>query len=145
MINTCGIFLITPNWKTLIGKSSRHGSHQLYSIPKGKADDGEEFLTAALRELYEEANVTINPSNHVIHTLPPIKYERKLKTLNAFFITGILEEDYPDLICNSFIPNGEPELTDLEWRTLLDCKTLLHPTQARAIESIEEYLLSKKM
>ena len=145
MTETCGIFLITKNWKTLIGKASRNGAHQQYSIPKGQAEAGEDFLTSALRELYEEANVTINPENHQIHKLSPIRYTKKAKILNAFFIVGLDENDFQDLKCNSFTPKGQPELRDLEWRSIRESKTLLHPTQAQALEQIEEFLLEHRL
>jgi 8-oxo-dGTP pyrophosphatase MutT (NUDIX family) len=145
MIHSCGIFLITESWKVLIGKASKQGAHQLYSIPKGKCEDNENPLDAAIRELYEEANIDIDQSKYKIHELDIIQYPKKSKCLHPFFITSLKETDFPNIKCNSFAPSGKPELTDLEWKPMKECEQLLHPTQAEALAKIRTFLLTHQL
>lgn len=145
MTHSCGIFLITESWKVLIGKASKQGAHQLYSFPKGKREDNESPLDAAIRELYEEANIHIDQSKYRIHELDVILYPKKSKCLHPFFITSLKETDFPNIKCNSYAPSGKPELTDLEWKPIKECINLLHPTQATALEKITEFLLTHQL
>lgn len=145
MIHSCGIFLITKTWKVLIGKSGRAGAHQQYSIPKGQREPGEDSLRAALRELQEESNITLTDEQiRNIIELPEESYPKKRKKLHGFFLPYLNEDDFTDIKCNTFTASGKPELEDLQWRSMKECETLLHPTQASSILKITEYLLTHR-
>jgi len=64
---------------------SQHGTS--WSLPKGHIDPGEDNLTAAIRETYEEAG--INPEN--------LSYVRELGSYQRYRISGSGEEDRSEL------------------------------------------------
>ncbi len=133
IVHTCGIFLISKERKLLIGQIY---NQKRWSIPKGKNEIGEDYLDAALRELYEEANVKLEKSHYTFHEIPEIRYKHQNKILHSFYVTNLNETDFKDLKCNSFTKHGIPELVNHQWVSLKDAQILLHPSQAKAIEHI---------
>lgn len=138
MTITCGIFLVSKDQKVLVGKS--HGSNRriLYSIPKGKVEEGETHRQAALRELFEEANIDIKNWEDRLKELPSVKYKNRKKTLKPFYIFDIDREMFSQVKCNAYTEKGIPEFFDLEWIDLEECRTALHPSQQVCIEKIIE-------
>lgn len=64
---TCGI-LLTNGTKLLICHPT---NHTVWDLPKGRRDQGEENIDAAIRELWEETNLTVLPEQlELIGTFP---------------------------------------------------------------------------
>ena len=140
-----GIFLVNKDNEVLIC----HPTNQpmtFWSIPKGKVEDGEEFIDAAIRETYEECNVDLTNANSLI-TLDMTTYTHKKKALQGYLCLEIknpkIDFDLFDLKCNSNVPEdrgGFPEMDDYMWVSFEDAKYLLHYTQAISLEKIEEII-----
>jgi ADP-ribose pyrophosphatase YjhB (NUDIX family) len=59
MIESAGLLIIQDN-KMLLAHPTRAPWYGTYTIPKGKVEEGETYLNAALRETKEEVGVDIN-------------------------------------------------------------------------------------
>lgn len=143
-----GIFLVNKEKQVLICHPTNHPSN-VWSIPKGKIEDGEEPIDAAIRETYEESNVDLSKAESFI-PLEVQTYSHKKKSIKAFLV---LESKNPkvdfnsfELKCNSKVPKKEggfPEMDDFVWVDIEIARDLLHPTQVASLDKIEE-LIEKK-
>jgi 8-oxo-dGTP pyrophosphatase MutT (NUDIX family) len=144
-IISSGLFLLNKDNKVLICHPTNHKATS-WSIPKGKVDEGESLISAAIRETYEESNILIPIYSKFIE-LPIVEYKHKRKTLCSFLV---LESQNPtiifnnfDLKCNSNVPiekGGYPEMDDYKWVELDEAKTMLHETQAVSIDEIKKII-----
>lgn len=144
-----GVFLVNSKHQVLICHPTRH-SETLWSIPKGKVEEGEELLAAAIRETYEETNIDLTNYTLVIN-MDPVTYTHKKKVLYPF----IVFENYNDKLgsfdsfeikCNSNVPierGGFPEMDAYRWVDFSEAKRLLHNTQAECIDKVEAWVKSK--
>lgn len=101
---TCGTF-ITDGKCTLLGHST---GNPFWDIPKGKLEDGETPLEAAIRECKEEFDYDLKPENMV--DIGRFSYNKR-KNIHLFLY---IVESFPnidDLKCNSLIDNSNrPEI-----------------------------------
>jgi ADP-ribose pyrophosphatase YjhB (NUDIX family) len=140
-----GIFIVNKEKQVLICHPTKHPSN-VWSIPKGKIEIGEEVLDAAIRETLEETNVDLSEGDSFI-PLETQTYSHKKKLLKAFLF---LETENPkvdfesfQLKCNSNTPKstgGFPEMDDYAWVDIEIARDLLHPTQVASFDRIEEIL-----
>jgi 8-oxo-dGTP pyrophosphatase MutT (NUDIX family) len=140
-----GIFIVNKEKQVLICHPTKHPSN-VWSIPKGKIEIGEEVLDAAIRETLEETNIDLSEGNSFI-PLEIQTYSHKKKSLKAFLF---LETKNPkvdfesfELKCNSNVPKsrgGFPEMDDYAWVDIEIARDLLHPTQVASLDRIEEIL-----
>lgn len=140
-----GIFLVNKDNELLICHPTNHPI-TFWSIPKGKVEDGEEIIDAAIRETYEECNVNLTNANSLI-TLGIVTYTHKKKALQSYLCLETknpkIDFDSFDLKCNSNVPEdrgGFPEMDDYMWVSFEDAKDLLHYTQVASLEKIEEII-----
>jgi 8-oxo-dGTP pyrophosphatase MutT (NUDIX family) len=106
MSKTCGI-LITNGIQLLICHPT--GSTR-WDIPKGKQDLGEDDITTAVRETYEETGIQVDPTNLVHLGVWPYRQE---KQLSIFLHKVNVMPNVDDLVCYShFDLNGKntPEM-----------------------------------
>jgi len=71
MIESAGLLIIQDN-KMLLAHPTRAPWYGTYTIPKGKVEEGETYLDAALRETKEEVGIDVNvkdidPDYHIIN------------------------------------------------------------------------------
>jgi ADP-ribose pyrophosphatase YjhB (NUDIX family) len=140
-----GIFLVNKEKQVLICHPTNHPK-DVWSIPKGKIEDGEEPVDAAIRETYEESNVDLSKAESFI-PLEVQNYSHKKKSIKAFLV---LESKNPDVDfdsfefkCNSNVPEergGFPEMDDFVWVDIEIARDLLHPTQIASLDKIEELI-----
>ena len=78
-----GLFLVNREDKILVGHPTKH-SPNFWSIPKGKVEDGETRLQAAIRETYEESNVKLFSDLHKFVELGRFVYNHKKKDIVIF-------------------------------------------------------------
>jgi 8-oxo-dGTP pyrophosphatase MutT (NUDIX family) len=147
---TAGIFFINKDNKLLICHPTNH-KKSFFSIPKGKVEENETLLEAALRETSEESNVDFSVCK-VIHKLNPVPYKLKNKELNPFCIleneNDMINSDDFELKCNSFVKsssgkNAFLEMDGYQYVTLDEAKKLLHETQVSCLEYIKNNFLDK--
>lgn len=142
-----GLFIVRKDKKLLVCHPTNHNAN-FFSIPKGKVEDGEEFLVAAIRETYEETNINLaNVTGFTIYPLKSINYGHKKKILYPFLYLENKKSgfnwDEIELKCNSNVPEdrgGFPEMDGYRWVTLDEAESLLHETQVACLERIKEII-----
>lgn len=144
-----GVFLVRKDGNLLVCHPTNHDPN-FWSIPKGKVEDGEYFIDAAIRETYEETNISLGLARN-IRALEPVNYSHKKKILHPFVVFEAenlgLPWDSFDIKCNSNVPEdrgGFPEMDAYKWVTLEEAKSILHNTQATCIDTIQEMFNSIK-
>lgn len=149
MIRTAGIFLIRKDQKILICHPTKH-KDTVWSIPKGRMEEGEDVVETAVRETYEETNVDVSEWS-VIHKLEPAPYPKSNKVL---FGIALFESEnkfsfnFFDLKCNSNVPleaGGFPEMDGYQWATIDDAEKLVHAAQINCLNQIRELINSMKI
>lgn len=139
---TCGIFIFDKKLNLLLCHPT-NAPKDFWSIPKGLANDGEKFLTAAIREVEEETGIDYgNYKEEYFINLTYQKYQKINKILIPFVIFG--EEKYSNLECHSMVNPNTKEIDDFDWVPYEDAFDVMHDTQCYALEEIEnKYILNK--
>lgn len=149
-VESAGIFIINKNFELLICHPTKQKKN-FWTIPKGKIDNGEYVIDAALRETYEESNVYLFPYIQKLIELPPINYKHKNKMLHPFVLfesdcNGLDLSDI-ELKCNSKLPEsmgGYNEIDDYKWVNIDNAITLLHESQVKCLEKINILINKRK-
>jgi len=149
IVKAAGVFLVRKDNKVLIGHPTGH-KPDFWSIPKGKVEEGETNLEAALRETQEESNVNLLGKMLTLYPLERSTYRHKKKCLYSFIIfekDNEIDFNEFDLKCNAQTEiNGkmQPEMDDFKWATLDEAEKLLHYVQGEQINKIRELLTTSK-
>lgn len=118
------IFVIKKDGKYLFQKRTHTGSQDgWYMMPGGHVDEGESVIHAAVRELKEELNITVDPQDLKFRLVKPEKFH-----ISFFFEVVKYQGD---------IVNNEPEKhSDLRFLSLPHPE--IYPSIEREIEAIEK-------
>ena len=137
---TCGIYLYSTRMrKFLIGHATN--SRGGWSIPKGLKDEGEDELTAAIRETEEETGVNIKELNvTAIHPLPHVRYRKQKKMLAPFLVITDSDLEHVQPVCRSLVNGKYPEIDRFKWVDLEEMGRTVHEAQAEHIERIKDIL-----
>jgi len=148
-VNAAGVFLVRNDGKILVGHPTGH-PEDVWSIPKGKIDEGENTLEAAIRETMEETNVDLSDvPNPCFKELPTQVYSHKRKDITTFVLgewMTDLDFDKFDIKCDSIVPMesswnaGKPELDDFAFKSVGECRLLLHPTQVSSLDRVQDII-----
>jgi len=143
-VKAAGIFLVTLDRRILVGHPTNH-KPSFWSIPKGKVDEGETSLEAAIRETYEESNVKLFKDLHDFIDLGTHVYRHKKKEIRIYAHLETEHSRWYDLNikCNSNVPierGGFPEFDNFEWVTFDEAKKILHNTQVEGLKVLEQKL-----
>lgn len=137
--------LVWAGRRTPIGNSEYDGSEQLWQMPQGGIDEGEDALTAAYRELYEETGMKsvrllAEAGRWINYDLPPAligiglkgKYRGQTQRWFAFRFEGDdseVEIDPP--------PGGHAKEFDCwEWKPLDTLPALIVPFKRGVYEEV---------
>jgi 8-oxo-dGTP pyrophosphatase MutT (NUDIX family) len=110
-----------------------------WDIPKGLADPGEDTLTAAMRELDEEAGLAFDAAR--FEDLGRHAYRRD-KSLHLYKVdVGDAMPDLGHLECRSFFPHHvtgkpTPETDGFRWATREEVGKLCWPRMAALLQSL---------
>ncbi len=149
-----GIFIIRKDKKLLICHPTNHGYGKgNWSIPKGKIEEGETTIQAALRETFEETNLDLNNIPHFnVYALEAVNYGHKKKMIYPFLFIERENSDLDwlsiEIKCNSNVPEsrgGFPEMDEYLWCSLDEAEKLLHETQVACIPKIREIIGKNSM
>lgn len=148
MSTTHGIFIVDKRLRILCVHPT--GSPEdVWSIPKGGADNEELSIEAALRELYEETNFKIDDYienmeyYEYIGTFPYGVRDKKLKAHVMFFNENLSKIEI-DLKCLTKIDDSDNLECDIvEWKDLSFVLRCLHHTQVKALTKIIKNLIKK--
>lgn len=107
---SCGV-LLEHQGKFLIGRAT--GQAENFGIPKGKQEKGESDRETAVRELFEESNISLEVEDLKKDAM--IKYTTKSgKKMVVFRVS--LDEIPKDIKCNSIVKDrGYPEIDKFIW------------------------------
>ena len=141
-IIAAGIFLVRKDGKLLVCHPTNH-KPDFWSIPKGKVEEGESFVNAAIRETFEETNIELSECKN-LRRLEPVTYTHKKKMLHPFLLLERENVEYDwgafELKCNSCVPldrGGFPEMDEYKWVTIEEARPLLHITQVACLDEIK--------
>lgn len=145
-----GIFIIRRDKKLLVCHPTNHAA-DFWSIPKGKTEEGETMVQAALRETFEETNLDLTTNDAIlsfnVHSLDPVNYGHKKKIIHPFvYVENIYTKinwEELEIKCNSNVAKergGFPEMDAYKWVTLDEARPLLHDTQAACLDKIKEII-----
>lgn len=127
---SCGI-IFYKDGQILIGHTTGQGH---WDLPKGKAEPGETFKQAAVRECFEETSFVISEEHLIL--LGEVPY-RKGKRLVLFFYIAQDKPKASDLKCISTYQNKHgqerPELDDFIYVNVEDCRSYLTERMCNSI------------
>jgi len=146
MVRASGLFIINKESKLLLAHPTNH-SKNFWSIPKGRIEDGESAIVAAIRETQEEVNVDFKSqfdSDSLVYEEYPIEvYKSKKKSLQPFLVKEVdnpnIDFSVFELKCNSNVPEKEggfPEMDDFKWVPIDEAISLVHHSQANVLKKI---------
>lgn len=112
-----------------------------WNIPKGKMDDGETYLSAAIRETLEETNIDLSIVQKRIQELGLMPYLKNKK----LYLYLVEIDSVPLLKCNSFYEsNGglEPEMVDYKWIDLDEYPNYMNKGLIIALDLIKDRIIN---
>ncbi len=95
--------IITDGTRLLLGHVTNHDH---WDIPKGCVDEGESYIDAALRELYEETNISLTASD--VSYLGRYDYYRHRKELELFLYKTNNLPHTQKMFCSSMVEDDVP-------------------------------------
>ena len=149
MTETSGIFIFDENQHFLVCHPT-YSAGLCWSIPKGLPEEGETYEQAAIRELYEETNITLTDKQiERIAFVGDFKYPEKDKELFAHVLMLDGDDVPTDLYCHSIVnPKGMgrgrefPEVDNYFWMNI-SASFMLNCSQKEALARIiENYSLN---
>lgn len=137
--------LVWAGHRLAVGNSEYDGSPQLWQMPQGGIDEGEDPLEAACRELYEETGIRsvsllaeapdwihYDLPSHLIGIGLKGKYRGQRQRWYAFRFEGDESE-----IAINLPPGGhEPEFDAWEWKPMHELPGSIVPFKRRAYEEV---------
>lgn len=137
---TAGIFIIKKN-KILVCHST-NSPWIFWGVPKGLVEPGETEKDAAIRELFEESSLRVDPDR--LFFLGHTMYKSKPKKMAAFYYILRKGEkiDANKLKCTSMVDRDDgtsfPEVDKFKWITLSEAKKELYKPQKDFIPLLEK-------
>jgi putative (di)nucleoside polyphosphate hydrolase len=127
------------------GNSEYDGSPQLWQMPQGGIDPGEDPLPAAMRELYEETGIkTVSllaeASRWINYDLPPeligIGLKGKFRGQTQRWFAFRFEGDESEIAINPPPGGHEAEFDAWDWKPMHDLPGLIVPFKRRVYEEV---------
>ena len=143
VLNSAG--LVWAGRRTPIGNSEYDGSPQLWQMPQGGIDKGEDPLDAAYRELYEETGIKTvtllaEARDWINYDLPPAligiglrgKFRGQTQRWFAFRFDG----DDSEIAINPPPGGHEPEFDAWEWKPMQQLPELIVPFKRAVYDQV---------
>lgn len=136
MVNSAGLFIFDSRDLLLVcvpygGKDISNG----YTVPKGKVENNETPLQAAIRETYEESglNFTSNPPFFFL-SMGSQTYKSKKKRIHGFAAQLDYSLDPLTCKCSTKTEDNHPEIIEYYMVTVQDAIKHLHPAQSQLLD-----------
>ena len=143
VLNSAG--LVWAGHRLAVGNSEYDGSPQLWQMPQGGIDKGEDPLKAAYRELYEETGIkTVSliaeAPGWINYDLPPHligiglkgRYRGQTQRWYAFRFEG----DESEIAINPPPGGHEPEFDAWEWKPMRALPELIVPFKRKVYDDV---------
>jgi 8-oxo-dGTP pyrophosphatase MutT (NUDIX family) len=140
---TCGVYLYSTEIdRILVGHVT---NRNYWSIPKGHLErDDKSYFTCAIRELWEETNISISDINIIQkHELDFNDYRNGKKKIKTFIIVTNTPIEKLDIKCNSYFYEGNiktPEFDNYKWIKVDSLRNYVHYAQYQNIEKIKNLI-----
>ena len=128
-----------------IGNSEYDGSPQLWQMPQGGIDRGEDPLPAAHRELYEETgmrsvSLLAEAPNWINYDLPPhmmgVGLKGKFRGQTQRWFAFRFEGDDSEIAINPPPGGHEPEFDHWAWKPMHELPELIVPFKRKVYEEV---------
>lgn len=140
---TCGIYLYSTEIdRVLVGHVSNRNS---WSIPKGHLERNDKsYFTCAIRELWEETNISISDINILKkYEFDFTVYRSGNKKIKTFLIITDTPIEKLDIKCNSYFYENNtktPEFDAYKWIKVDSLRNYVHYAQHQNIEKIKNLI-----
>ena len=138
MINSAGMVVVHYNnneFKVLLLRA-----YSYWDFPKGKLEEGEGLLEAAIREVKEEAGIVDLNLNWGMDTFSTAPYSRPQKIATYF-----LAETFDDKVTLAINPElGKAEHDEARWLSFNEAKSISHPRIQEVLEWAEKKIKNQK-
>lgn len=121
--NAAGLAIIYENSILLVHPTNASWKKPTLGIPKGKLEEGEDFMAAAIREVFEETGIIvdrdlINPAPHTTYLYD--KQGNKKKQL-VYYVVDIESLDEIGLDSKK-VPKGQLQQEEIDWAKFVKIK-----------------------
>lgn len=140
---TCGIYLYSTEIdRILVGHVTNRNS---WSIPKGHLEKSDgDYFTCAIRELWEETNISISDINILEkYEFGFTMYRNGNKKIKTFLIVTNTPIEVLDIKCNSYFYENNtktPEFDVYKWIKVDSLRNYVHYAQYQNIEKIKNLI-----
>ena len=137
--------LVWAGHRIPIGNSEYDGSPQLWQMPQGGIDRGEDPLPAAHRELYEETgmrsvSLLAEAPNWINYDLPPhmmgVGLKGKFRGQTQRWFAFRFEGDDSEIAINPPPGGHEPEFDHWAWKPMHELPELIVPFKRKVYEEV---------
>ena len=137
--------LVWAGHRIPIGNSEYDGSPQLWQMPQGGIDRGEDPLPAAHRELYEETgmrsvSLLAEAPNWINYDLPPhmmgVGLKGKFRGQTQRWFAFRFEGDDSEIAINPPPGGHEPEFDQWAWKPMHELPELIVPFKRKVYEEV---------
>lgn len=134
--------------KFLIGHpTSGTGTTGSWGILKGKVDEGEQLITAAIREFEEESSIDLCDQKYELIVMPYPFYYYQVNKKTVYVFWAIDEEGWTTqrkLSCPSMIEGTNmPEIDDYKWATVDEAIKMVTESQKELFKTVKELIKHK--
>lgn len=135
MVYTCGIILLSQDASKVLLLHPTNHAPDVWSIPKGVPDEGEEHKNAAVRELEEETGIRFYDAADSFSFVGHYKYPHGRKTLAAYGAVQKRDLLKPITCSSTFNDKGviRPECDAHAWMPLYIAPYFLNAPQKAAL------------
>ena len=121
--NGAGVAIVYGKKILLVHPTNGSWVKPIMGIPKGKIEEGEDLIEAALRELREETGISISPDKlePAVQTVDVFNKEGQYKNSLHYFICRI--SDLSEIGLDSItVPKGQLQAKEVDWAGFIDIK-----------------------
>lgn len=133
---TYGTFIVNPRDELLICRPYGVKTTTGWTIPKGKAENSESDIDAAIRECFEETGFDLKPFRKGMTYIGSQTYKTKKKRLFGFFLKLEVNISINTFFCDAKLVNKEvPEIDLYEWEIVNKALPRIHEAQSKLLKT----------
>lgn len=116
VVISAGLAILKGN-KILLGHPTSGPWFGRHSFPKGQIEVGEDLLSTAIRETFEEVGIKIKPERILgeMQTIPYTDKTGKTYKIVHYFVVRVTEKEFPDIL-----PKEQLQTEEIDWAGFLN-------------------------